>query len=162
MACFGAGPSFFGGVGWMKASLALHDSATWWLWRTAATSDAVKSTRVNRSWKYPSFFQKWRESVGKVAYSRYGRQDPWCLHLVFKVKHLRISMWGFKKLLIATCVRLLWVFKYRVTEDKSPCNGNNLYQECNLEKLPCCVHCVFQGSFNLVSYAWRIMNINTK
>lgn len=62
--------------------------------------------------KNPSFFQKWKESVGKVALSRYGRQDPWCLHLAFQVKHLRISMQVFKKLLIPAPVRLLWVFKY--------------------------------------------------
>lgn len=40
-ACFGTGPSFIVLVGWVKASLALHDSATWWLRQTAGPSDAA-------------------------------------------------------------------------------------------------------------------------
>lgn len=39
-ASFGAGPSLLGGGGGERPSLALCDSATWWLCRAARASDA--------------------------------------------------------------------------------------------------------------------------
>lgn len=67
MACFGAGPSFIVLVGWVKTSLAVHDFATGGFDEQQGLQMHLKAQGEIDPEKNPFFFQKWRESVGKVA-----------------------------------------------------------------------------------------------